>query len=154
MALITNERLRQILDAQSTFVDLFMVKGMEALLESQLGAGAVDDILDDMIPEEVSPQTVMFGHKLGDYSGLNRATIKAKFTKPDGSALLDADVDAIFAALGVVSGTSAPLGGGAEEQEQAEGQGADEESKTAGKEVEEPKATKKSAEDNKKNGGK
>ncbi len=102
---ITNERIRQmVFDAQTNPTDKFIVLALEALLESQVGAGATDAILDTFIPVAPTTQLVMFGHKLGDFSGLSRTQIKALFTKADGSALVDADVDAIFAALGATEG--------------------------------------------------
>jgi hypothetical protein len=109
---LTNERLRQMVFESVTDVRTkFIVEALAVLLESQVGVGAVDDILDELIPVAPNTQTVLFGHKLGDYSGMDRTTLKAKFTKPDGSALTDADVDDIFEALGVVSGTAVPFEG-------------------------------------------
>jgi hypothetical protein len=108
---LTNERLREmVFDSVVDVRTKFIVEALAALLESQVGVGAVDDILDDLIPVAPNAQTVLFGRKIGDYSGMNRTTLKAKFTKPDGSALTDADVDDIFEALGVTSGTALPLG--------------------------------------------
>jgi hypothetical protein len=109
--MLTNERLRQMVFESVTDVRTkFIVEALAALLESQVGAGTVDDILDELIPVAPNTQTVLFGRKLGDYSGMDRATLKDKFTKPDGSALLDVDVDTIFAALGVTTGTAVPFG--------------------------------------------
>ncbi len=115
---ITNERIRSILSSQATYQERFIVQALMELLESQVGAGTTDDIIDSFLPVSPTQQAVMFGRKLGDYSGLSRTKIKALFTKPDGSALDNDDVDDIFAALGVVTGTSAPnpLGGTAPSQ--------------------------------------
>ena len=109
----TNERLHQILSAQTNVVDLFIIRALERIL-FELDPNAEDEILDDMLPDAPNTQAVMFGRQLGVYSGMSRTTLKAKFTKPDGSALTDADVDAIFAALGVTSGTSLAGPGGGE----------------------------------------
>jgi hypothetical protein len=104
---LTAERLKDILDNQNSFFELFLVKSLERIL-NELDPLALDEILDAMIPETVNSQLVMFGRKIGDYMGFDRATIKAKFKKPDGSALTDADVDDIFEAAGIITGTSAP----------------------------------------------
>jgi hypothetical protein len=104
MPAITNERLRQIVfDAQTDPTDKFIVLALEALLESQVGAGATDDILDTFLPEMTPSQTVMFGHKLGDYAGLDRATLKILYPE-----LTDGNIDDIYTALGATSGTSVP----------------------------------------------
>jgi hypothetical protein len=106
---VTNERIRQmIFDARTTFVDKFIVLALEKILEGETGPGTTDDLIDSLLPVAPSMQQVLFGRKLGDYSGFNRTQLKALFTKPDGSALLDADVDAIYAAAGVTEGTTAP----------------------------------------------
>lgn len=95
---ITAQQIKDILDNQPTVVELFIIRALEELL----GDTAFDALIDEMIPATVNGQTVLFGHKLGDYSGLDRTEIKAKFTKPNGTALDDNDVDEIFLALGVV----------------------------------------------------
>jgi len=114
---LTAERLMDILDNQNSFFQLFIVKALERIL-NELNPAALDEILDAMLPATVNSQLVMFGHKLGDYMGLDRATIKNKFTKSDDSPLLDADVDAIFAAAGITTGTSlpGPVGGPVKEE--------------------------------------
>ena len=105
---LTAERLKDILENPTSFFQLFLIKALERILEGDVGPGTTDEILDEMLPATINSQLVMFGHKLGDYMGLDRTTIKAKFKKPDGSALSDANVDAIFAAAGIITGTSAP----------------------------------------------
>jgi hypothetical protein len=104
---LTAERLHDILGSQTNFYDLFVIRALERILE-ELNPAALDEILEEMLPTTINSQLVMFGHKLGDYMGLDRSTIKEKFTKPDGSALSDADVDDIFAAAGITTGTSIP----------------------------------------------
>lgn len=113
---LTSERIKEILNNQPNFYNLFLVRALEELL----GETAFNAIIDEMVPETVNAQATLFGRKLGDYMGLDRATIKEKFTRPDGTALTDDDVDDIFAAAGIVSGTSAPtpLGSGVKEAKQ------------------------------------
>lgn len=101
----TNERLRQILSSETNLADLFIIKALERIL-LELDVNAEDEILDDMLPSAPNTQLVMFGHEIGVYSGLNRTTLKAKFKRDGINPLTDADVDAIFTALGVTTGTA------------------------------------------------
>jgi hypothetical protein len=109
MAIVTAERLKEMLDNRPSVVELFIIRALEQLL----GEEDFNTIIDELIPETVNGQTVLFGHKLGEYSGLDRETIKDKFTNTDGSPLDDDDVDDIFEALGVVEseGVMNPFGG-------------------------------------------
>ncbi len=149
MPFASNERLRQILSAQTNLTDLFIIKALERIL-AELDVNAEDEILDSLIPQAPNTQVKMFGRWLGDYSGLNRQKIKDLF------GLSDADVDAIFAALGVTQGTAipGPLGSGpssasgaakAEEKPAAKKEEAKAEPKLAAK-----KEEKKAADDEKK----
>jgi hypothetical protein len=78
----------------------FMVLGIKELL----GEETTETILSSFPTTSGSPLE-LFGRRLGLYSGLTRTQIKTKFKRPNGTALTDADVDEIFALLGVTFGT-------------------------------------------------
>jgi hypothetical protein len=82
------------------------VRFILAGLKLQWGEEVVNTILTNLATElPKNTQTVLFGQKVGMYSGLTRTQIKEKFEKPGNIPLTDADVDEIFTALGVASGT-------------------------------------------------
>jgi hypothetical protein len=142
MPAVTNERIRQmVFDAKTDPTDKFIVLALQALLESQVGAGATDTILDTFIPVGAAVQAVLYGHKLGDYAGLSRAQLKATFTFND-VPLNDAQVDAIFTALGATTGLSTPnpFGGASPETPGTPSEPAKEEQKTETESKQEPSA--------------
>jgi hypothetical protein len=144
---ITAERIKLMLDQRPSLIETFIIRALEKLL----GPSDFNTIVDELVPVTVSGQAIMFGHKLGEYSGLDRTTIKAKFTNADGEALTDDNVDDIFEALGVVEGegifspfSDEPLGGPEPEPEPKPGVITGDEAKAKEPEVTEVSADKKS----------
>jgi hypothetical protein len=110
MPFASNERLRQILSNQTNLTDLFIVKALEALL-ADIDPGLEDAILDELVPDAPNTQVKLFGREIGVYAGLDRTKLKAKFDRDQaGNPLTDDDVDDIFEALGVTTGTTGPMG--------------------------------------------
>lgn len=95
---VTRERLRAILGAQASLEQWFLIRALETLL----GDAATNSILDELIPAAPAAQALYFGRPLGFYSGLSRARMKQADI-----GLTDEQVDAVFEALGIVSGTGA-----------------------------------------------
>ena len=155
MPVATNERLRQILSSQSTVTELFIIKALEAIL-ANIDPTLEDQILDEFLPDTPAQQVVLFGRKLGVYSGLSRTKLKATFTRDGVNPLTDADVDDIFAAIGAVTGTAVPLGGGDGSSAEAKKSSESSDKKAAAKPAETKstaKADTKAVEDKKKEDG-
>lgn len=95
---VTRERLRAILGAQASLENWFIIRAFETLL----GDAATNAILDELIPAAPVASVLYFGRPLSFYSGLTRARMKAADI-----GLTDEQVDAVYDALGVVTGRAA-----------------------------------------------
>jgi hypothetical protein len=98
---VTRERLRALLGSQASLEQWFIIRALEHIMDT-VDPGSVNELLDELIPSAPVAQALYFGRPLSFYSGLSRTRMKAADI-----GLTDAQVDAIFTALGIVSGMGA-----------------------------------------------
>lgn len=94
---ITSDRLRSVFAN-----DTYQIRFIAAALEQLLGAEKTEAILDDMLPASVAVTPKFKGQPVTLFNGLSRDQLKRlhDFT--------DADVDEVYALLGVKEQTEAP----------------------------------------------